>query len=150
VPSLYRPVWYPGLGTTLCCLPSPPVLTCGLCGCDFRAMLSLSSPLSLCPVPWSGKHPLRAFPSGPHDPMFSLVVRAAAANVKPRTRLSHVTKIPPLLGSSLVHPRTMPSRDAKIPEFPADDSQDFATGSRIPRESRTTPRARAHYSHPHH
>ena len=28
-------------------------------------------------------------------------------------------------------PRTMPSDDAKIPDFPADDSQDFATGSRF-------------------
>jgi hypothetical protein len=36
---------------------------------------------------------------GPPDPLFSLVVRAAAANVNPRTRLSHMTEIPPFLGS---------------------------------------------------
>ena len=79
--------------------------------------------------PWSGNQPslvweglfavLRSpFPGGPRGPMFSLVVRAAAANVNPRTRLSHVTEIPPLLGSSLVHARTMPSHDAKFPKFP--------------------------------
>jgi hypothetical protein len=77
--------------------------------CDFRAMPSLVPP---CVVPWSENHPsvppcpvpglgttlLLSFccPShtlfcGPRDPMFSLVVRAAAANVNPRTRLSHLT-----------------------------------------------------------
>ena len=128
---LCRPVWYPGLGTTLRCpsqsrpvpslvweppsaglprwSPRPHVLTCGPRGCDFRAMASLcrpvrpcpalSGPLPLCPVPWSGNQPSHTLLGGPRDPLFSLVVRAAAANVNPRTRLSHMTEIPPLLGS---------------------------------------------------
>jgi hypothetical protein len=52
---------------------------------------------------WSGKHPSQPLRStlrcGPRCPLFSLVVRAAAANVNPRTRLSHMTEIPPLLRS---------------------------------------------------
>ena len=40
----------------------------------------------------------RWFPGGPPDPLFSVVVRAAAANVNPHTRLSHMTKTPPFLG----------------------------------------------------
>ena len=43
-------------------------------------------PALLCPVPWTLLQ-------------FSFVVRAAAANVNPRTRLSHMTEIPPLLRS---------------------------------------------------
>ena len=72
-----------------------------------------------------------------------------------RTRLSHVTEIPPLLGSWLVHPRTMPSESQNFPEFPefrADDPQDFAASSgfsqnfpSIFRESRTTPRCKTIY-----
>ena len=68
-------------------------------------------------------------------PFAPFVARAAAANVNPRTRLSHVTEIPSLLGSSLVHARTMPSDDAKFLELPAGDSQDFAASSRISKDS---------------
>ena len=106
----------PGPGTTLCSSlrggPRGPVLTCGpqlTLVCDFRAVQALCRPLPLCPVPWPGNQPSlareaavsglgstlrsppQAFAGGPRDPMFSLVVRAAAANVNPRTRLSHMT-----------------------------------------------------------
>ena len=105
VPSLCRPVWYPGLGTTLRC-PSqsrpvpylvwePPV----------------SGPGSLVWEAWPGKHPSLVWEApvpglgstlrAPFEvvPLFSFVVRAAAANVNPRTRLNHVTEIPPVLWS---------------------------------------------------
>ena len=127
--------------------------------CDFRAMPSLVPP---CVVPWSENHPsvppcpvpglgttlLLSFccPShtlfcGPRDPMFSLVVRAAAANVNPRTRLSHLT---PFSG------RDWCTRE-RCRLMMQNSSQDFAASSgfsqnfpRIFRESQTTPRARPH------
>ena len=63
--------------------------------CDFRAMPSLCRPCAaLCgTLVWE---PPFAAPSqplfcGPRNPLFSFVVRAAAANVNSRTRLSHMT-----------------------------------------------------------
>ena len=43
--------------------------------------------------------PLLAFSRGRFVPLCPLVARAAAANVNPRTRLSHMTEFPLLLGS---------------------------------------------------
>jgi hypothetical protein len=122
VASLCRPVWFPGQGTTRL---------------------------------WSGKHPpcgsLRALSCGPRGPLFSFVVRAAAANVNPRTRLSHMTpfsgrdwctreRCRPMMQKSCnsrnslqMTPRILP----RAREFP-----------RIFRQSQTTPRARAHHPRP--
>ena len=90
------------------------------------AMLSLSRPVQpefwypgLAPRSGTLRWPSLAW----YPPLFLWfpeppVVRAAAANINPRTRLSHMTP----------HSRTMPSDDAKNPEFPefsADDCQDF-------------------------
>ena len=109
--------------------------------CDFRAMPSLCRPCAaLCgTLVWE---PPFAAPSqplfcGPRDPMFSLVVRAAAANVNPRTRLSHMTEN---IASSrvVIGARFRPMMQK---------SQNFRQMiPRIFRESRTTPRARPTHS----
>ena len=68
-------------------------------------MLSLSRhvPSKMwCPglVPWSGTHPSSlVFVVVPRGPCLPLLARAAAAIVNPRTRPSHMTEIPLLLGS---------------------------------------------------
>jgi hypothetical protein len=122
-----------------------------------------------CAVPvWSGTQPLLVwYPSflwssaglfcGPRDPLFSLVVRAAAANVNPRTRLSHMTPFIVCDWCTRERCRPMMQNSHIFPEFPAGDSQNFAAGSRISqdfprifRQSQTTPRARPHHPHPHH
>ena len=57
---------------------------------------SLSGPAP----PWSGTQFWYPQPSQPSQPSpVPFLARAAAANVNPRTRLSHVTEIPLLLGS---------------------------------------------------
>ena len=68
------------------------------------------------------------------EPLFSvvLVVRAAAANVNPRTRLSHMTPFSGRDWCTRERCRLMMQESLIFPEFPADDSQNFATGSRIP------------------
>ena len=61
-------------------------------------MASLFRPVPPCPIP--GVVPTLRCPSHPLLVVLPpLLARAAAANVNPRTRLSHVTEIPPLLGS---------------------------------------------------
>ena len=142
--------------------------TCGPRGCDFRAMPSLCRPVpSLVSRPWPGKQPslvweapfLWSSPScgpsqplfcGPRDPMFSFVVRAAAANVNPRTRLSHVTSFIVCDWCTRERCRQNPRFSQIFPEFPADDPQDFAAGSRIPQDFPRKSEARAHHPHPHH
>jgi hypothetical protein len=70
--------------------------------CDFRAVPARKHPSQVWEAPflWSSPScgPSQPLFSGPRDPLLSFVVRAAAANVNPRTRLSHMTEIPPLLG----------------------------------------------------
>ena len=101
VPTRLSPVNHPSLAFALLRWPSwrsprPPVplmwsaqLQLTLI-CDIRAMLSMSRsvpspPFAVLRCP--SQHPF----CGPPSPLFSLVVRAAAANVNPRTRLSHMT-----------------------------------------------------------
>jgi hypothetical protein len=80
------------------------------------------------------RSPSRAFPGGPRDPLFSFVVRAAAANVNPRTRLSHVTYFIVCDWCTRERCRPVMQKSQIFPEFPADDSQNFAAGSRIPQD----------------
>ena len=74
--------------------------------CDFGAMPALPRPVPSCSAPGSGTHPSLAFAvlcrpplAVPPAPFGPFLARAAAANVNPRTRLSHVTGFLPLLGS---------------------------------------------------
>ena len=60
--------------------------------------------------------------------------RAAAANVNPRTRLSHVTPFSGRDWCTRERCRPMMQKSHIFPEFPADDSQNFAAGSRIPQD----------------
>jgi hypothetical protein len=119
VPSLWRPVWYPGL------VPSRP---------------------------WSGKHPScgpsLALSCGPRGPLFSFVVRAAAANVNSRTRLSHMT---PFSGRDWC----TRERCRQNPRFSQNSRQMTLRILRRSREfprifgqSQTTLGARAHHPHP--
>jgi hypothetical protein len=73
---------------------------------DFGAMPALPRPVPSCSAPGSGTHPSLAFAvlcrpplAVPPAPFGPFLARAAAANVNPRTRLSHVTGFLPLLGS---------------------------------------------------
>ena len=83
--------------------------------------------------PSQPSHPPLAVPPPPCRPF---VARAAAANVNPRTRLSYMT---PFSG----HDWCTRERCRNFPEFQADYSQNFATGSTIsqdfPRKSDGAP-----------
>ena len=93
--------------------------------------------------PWSGKHPSCGPPllvvlrsslrGGPRDPMFSLVVRAAAANVNPRTRLNHMTSFIVCDWCTRERCRPMMQNPQIFPEFPADNSQDLRRAREFPR-----------------
>ena len=123
--------------------------------CDFRAVQALCRPLPLCPVPWpgnqpslvweaavpglgssrpwSGKHSPRGLRGGPRGPLFSFVVRAAAANVNPRTRLSHMTPFSGCDWCTRERCRPVMQKSHIFPEFPADDSQDLRRAREFPR-----------------
>ena len=127
----------------------------GACSLVWEA--PVPGPGSLVWEAWSGKHPSLvweapfAAPSqplfcGPRNPLFSFVVRAAAANVDPRTRLSHMTPFIVCDWCTRERCRPMMQNSHIFPEFPADDSQNFAASStisqnfpRISRQSQTTP-----------
>ena len=86
--------------------------------------------------------PFAGLRGGPPDPLFSVVVRAAAANVNPRTRLSHMTPFSGRDWCTRERCRPMMQNPQIFPEFPADDSQNFAASSEFPRifrQSQTTP-----------
>ena len=68
-------------------------------------------------------------------PLFSFVVRAAAANVNPHTRLSHMTPFSGRDWCTRERCRLMMQESQIFSEFPADDSQDFAASSRISQDS---------------
>ena len=141
-------IWYPSLVPThrwpSWWSPEPPVTRGAAANVNLQyqgyAVPVPPRPVQ-CVVSWCGTHPLLVlYPTF----LWSFVVRAAAANVNPRTRLSHMT---PFSGRDWC----TRERCQKIPEFLADDFQNFATGSRISqdfprifRECQTTPRARAH------
>jgi hypothetical protein len=83
---------------------------------------------------------------GPVTPCRSFVARAAAANVNPSTRLSHMTPFSGRDWCTRERCRQMMQKSQIFPEFSADDSQNFAASSgfsqnfpRIFRQSQTTP-----------
>jgi hypothetical protein len=93
---------------------------------------------------------LRSLRGGSPGPLFSLVVRAAAAKVNPRTRLSHMTlfsgrdwctreRCRLMMQNSWNSLPVTPRILRRAREFP-----------RIFRQCQTTPGARPHHPHPHH
>ena len=118
--------------------------------CDLRAMLSLSRhvPSKFGHRPFAGPLVVAVAPLWPARLRLTLILA--------RTRLSHRT---PFSGRDWCTRERCPlmmRKSRNFPEFPADDSKNFAASSRffqdfprIFRESRTTLRARARHPHTH-
>ena len=68
--------------------------------------------------------------SRPRAPLFSLVARAAAAHVNPRTRLSHMTPVSGRDWCTRERCRLMMQKSQNFPEFPR--KSDGAKGSSTP------------------
>ena len=120
--------------------------------CNFRAMPSLSRPVpSKTWYPGLGNTLLLSFAVlcstllvVPRAPVFSLVVRAAAANVNPRTRLSHMTPFIVCDWCTRERCRLMMQKSLNFPEIPKIIPRILRRARKFPRifrQSQTGPRA---------
>ena len=124
---------------------------------DVRLAGTLHWPSPILSRPWSGTHPLLSFAvlrswssRGPLDPLLPHCGHVAAANVNPCTRLSHMI---PFLGRDWCtreRCRLMMQKSQNSMRMTLRFSHKLKnfTGFWILRESRTSPRARAHHPHP--
>jgi hypothetical protein len=112
------------IGKFICIVYASPLAKKGeLCG---HGTLSSTHPSQPWEPPFAAPlQPLRGGPPDPLSPPF--VVRAAAANVNPRTRLSHMTPFIVCDWCTRERCRLMMQNSLDFPEFPAGDSQNYAS-----------------------